>query len=240
MWSHSQRWEQRSDDRLVPTLRFSPYAWSKLLFLRDLGETEVGGFGISSEDDLFLIEDIMLIKQACTEVTVEFDDESVADFFDDQVDLGREPERFGRCWIHTHPGDSAEPSSTDEATFSRVFGNSSWAVMFILARGGETYARLKFGCGPGAELLVPVEIAWHAPFAGADQPAWKREYKRCVKSLNPPPFPFSKTLSREEITFGEESPELLDDWGFPIWNNYDLESERSFADHDNTDDPVPI
>ena len=29
-----------------PTLRFSPYAWAKLLFLRDLGETEVGGFGI--------------------------------------------------------------------------------------------------------------------------------------------------------------------------------------------------
>jgi len=58
--------------------------------------------------------------------------------------------------------------------------------------------------------------------------------------LNPPPFPCSKPLSREEITFGEENPELLDEWGFPIWNNYDLESERSFTLHDKTDDPVPL
>jgi len=26
-------------------LRFTPYTWAKLLFLRDLGRTEVGGFG---------------------------------------------------------------------------------------------------------------------------------------------------------------------------------------------------
>jgi len=30
----------------VPTLRFSPYAWAKLLYLRDRGDSEVGGFGI--------------------------------------------------------------------------------------------------------------------------------------------------------------------------------------------------
>ena len=29
-----------------PTLWFSPTAWAKLLYLRDLGDTEVGGFGI--------------------------------------------------------------------------------------------------------------------------------------------------------------------------------------------------
>ena len=40
-----------------PTLRFSPTAWAKLLFLRDLGDTEVGGFGISAADDLLYVED---------------------------------------------------------------------------------------------------------------------------------------------------------------------------------------
>ena len=30
-----------------PILRFSPTAWAKLLFLRDYGPTEVGGFGIA-------------------------------------------------------------------------------------------------------------------------------------------------------------------------------------------------
>ena len=101
----------------MPTLRFTPYAWSKLLFLRDLGDTEVGGFGISSENDLFLVEDFRLIKQRSTFATVKFEDEAVADFFDEQVDLGRQPERCGRLWIHTHPGESAEPSSVDEETF---------------------------------------------------------------------------------------------------------------------------
>ena len=77
-------------------LRFSPYAWAKLKFLRDFGGTEVGGFGISNEQDLLLIEDIVMIDQVCTPVTVEFDDTSVADYFDDQVDSGRSPEQFAR------------------------------------------------------------------------------------------------------------------------------------------------
>ena len=29
-------------------LRFSPTAWAKLLYLRDFGRTEVGGFGIAT------------------------------------------------------------------------------------------------------------------------------------------------------------------------------------------------
>ena len=53
-----------------PMLRFTPYAWAKLVYLRDLGPTEVGGFGISAADDLFLIEDVQLVRQTCTVVTV--------------------------------------------------------------------------------------------------------------------------------------------------------------------------
>ncbi len=198
----------------MPTLRFSPYAWSKLLFLRDLGETEVGGFGISSEADLFLIEDFRLIQQCSTWATVKFADEAVADFFDEQVDLGRQPERCGRLWIHTHPGDSAEPSGTDEDTFARAFGASHWAVMFILARGGETYARLRFGCGPGAELLVPVEIAWDVPFAGTDTEAWEREYEDCIQPVESQRIPRRQEPHPDEMAFLEEYPDLLDDWDF--------------------------
>ena len=38
------------------SLRLTPYAWAKLIYLRDLGETEVGGFGITAADDLLLVE----------------------------------------------------------------------------------------------------------------------------------------------------------------------------------------
>ena len=54
------------------------------------------GFGISAEDDLLLVEDVRLIGQQTTIVSVEFDDEAVADFFDEQVDAGLLPERFFR------------------------------------------------------------------------------------------------------------------------------------------------
>ena len=58
----------------VPGLRFSPYAWAKLLYLRNYGSTEVGGFGISNGDDLLLIDDIRLVWQRCSSVSVQFDD----------------------------------------------------------------------------------------------------------------------------------------------------------------------
>ena len=99
-------------------LRLTPYAWRKLLFLRDFGPTEVGGFGISAPDDLLLIEDISLVRQKCSPVTVKFDDQAVADHFDDYVDLDYAVERFARIWVHTHPGDSASPSSKRSSNMS--------------------------------------------------------------------------------------------------------------------------
>jgi len=120
--------------RLTPTLRFSATAFAKLLYLRDYGGTEVGGFGISAEEDLLLVTDFQLVKQVCTPTTVEFDDDSVADFFDEQVDQGLKPDRFARIWIHTHPGDSAKPSGTDEETFARVFGHAQWRGVKKLGR----------------------------------------------------------------------------------------------------------
>jgi len=150
------------------------------LFLRDRGRTEVGGFGISALEDLLLIEDITLVKQLCSSVTVEFDDAAVADHFDDYVDLGYTPERFARIWIHTHPGDSASPSSTDEKTLARCFGGSDWAIMFILAQGGETYARLALNAGPGGDLMLPVEIDFSLPFRGSAEAEWEQEYLTAV------------------------------------------------------------
>lgn len=146
-----------------------------MLFFRDRGPTEIGGFGIAGEDP-FCVEDIGLVQQLCTSVTVQFADDAVADFFDAQVDLGRRPEQFGRIWVHTHPGDSAEPSGTDEETFARCFGRADWAVMFILARGGQTYSRLRFNVGPGGTLLIPAEVDYGVSFPAADREAWERDY----------------------------------------------------------------
>lgn len=197
-----------------PNLRFSPTAWAKLLFLRDLGDTEVGGFGISAADDLLYIEDVQLVRQVCTGASVAFDDQAVAEFFDQQVDLGRKPEQFGRAWIHTHPGNFAEPSCTDEDTFLRVFGRTDWAIMFILARQGQSYARLRFHVGPGGELDLPIRVDYSRPFAASDHDAWRKEYLAAVQSAEPP-------LARDPLLpsspVGSPAEESLDPWERELW-----------------------
>ena len=116
-------------------------------------------------------------------------DQAVADYFDRQVDAGRRPEQFGRTWIHTHPGSSPQPSTTDEQTVARVFGRTEWAVMFILARQGRTYARLQFHVGPGGSVLLPVEVEYSRDFAASDHEAWQAEYVANVQVEPWPPEP---------------------------------------------------
>jgi hypothetical protein len=152
-----------------------------LLFLRDKGPTEVGAFGIAPAADLLYVEDIRLVQQTCTSISVAFDDSAVAEFFDEQIDAARRPEQFGRVWIHTHPGDSAQPSHVDEETFRRVFGPCDWAVMFIIAREGETYCRLQFRAGPGGAFEIPVSTDFETSFAGSDFEAWTGEYDTTVR-----------------------------------------------------------
>ena len=167
----------------TPVLRFTPYAWAKLHYLCHRGQTEIGGFALTAEDDPLLVIDLLTLKQRVSAVTVEFDDEAVADLFDEQVDKGIQPHRFARVWCHTHPGDSAEPSGTDEATFSRVFGRCDWAVMMILAKGGQTYARLRFNVGPGGESLIPVAVDYSHPFDAADPDAWEQAYQDHIEPV---------------------------------------------------------
>ena len=163
-----------------PILRFTPTAWARLEYLCHLGESEVGGFGLTDPDDPLRVLDLLLVKQRVSPVTVAFDDEAVADLFDRMVDEGIAPERFGRVWWHTHPGTCPLPSDTDEQTFARVFGRCDWAVMFILARGGASYARLRFNIGPGGSVPLDVAVDYSRPFAGSDHAAWEAEYRAQV------------------------------------------------------------
>jgi len=193
-----QLWE---DDWLEPepapmtkTLRFSPTAWAKLLYFRDKSPNEVGGFGITAPDDLLLVTDFLTVKQEVTCVSVKFDDEAVSQFFDQQVDLGRKPEQFARIWLHTHPGESPEPSTTDEETFQRVFGGCQWAVMAIVAQDDSTCARLSFNIGPGSQILTSTEVDFSGDFGGTDHGTWDAEYGVNVRAI--------EWLSRPALTEG--------------------------------------
>lgn len=178
-----QRRKKRANRR--PALTFTPRSWAKLQFLRDLGPTEIGGFGVSHPNDLLRVEDVVLVKQSCSVVTVAFNDDSVADYFDRMVDQGLQPEQFARIWLHSHPGSCPRPSSVDEATFTRVFGRNDWSIMGIVARNDATYARLRYRVGPGGSWDIPVRVDFTAPFSGSDHDAWCEEYAACVVAEQP-------------------------------------------------------
>lgn len=151
-------------------------------------------------------------------ITVAFEDSAVAEFFDAQIDAGRRPEQFGRIWIHTHPGDSPQPSSVDEETFARVFGRSDWAVMAILACGGASYARLRFSAGPGGEQRLPVEVDYRGPFDGTDHAAWQAEYDASVQPLPDLLASTSRSITdglRE--TFAPRALTPLEQGAWPEW-----------------------
>jgi hypothetical protein len=147
-----------------PTLIFSWYAWLKLKFMCYAGSSEVAGYGISrgtDRDDVLYLIDFMTIPQEADGASWEFEQDDIYDFIAHQFDeYGREPCEVSRIQIHTHPGSSASPSGVDEANFVEYFGGMSWGVMMILARGGETYARLRHGDGPDIHTRLDVRIDW--------------------------------------------------------------------------------
>jgi hypothetical protein len=182
------------------SLRFSPTAWAKLLYFRDKSENEVGGFGVTDEDDLLYVQDFVTVKQKVTFASVKFDDEAVANYFEDQVDLGRKPQQFARIWLHTHPGDCPNPSMTDESTFQRVFGGCDFSIMFIVAQGNQSYARVSFNVGPGGQVLIPVEVDYSEPFEGSNHKDWDREFK---ENIQEEAF-LKRTKDSEENIFGND------------------------------------
>lgn len=215
--------------------------------MRDAGNTEIGGFAVTAADDPLLVEDVCLVKQRCTAITVEFDDNSVADFFDEQVDAGLKPEQFGRIWVHTHPGISADPSPTDEETFDRCFGSVEWTVMFILAQGGETYARLRFNVGPKTSQLMNVEVDYSQPFEASNSFEWEREFDANVEKVKWRDAALRRTeaaivdLETDPVAFVDD--ESLDEFAIEpeLGNDEDwfdrLESDPLFLDWDDDECP---
>ena len=208
-----------------PTLRFTPYAWAKLIYLRDYGPTEVGGFGVSHERDITLIEDVRLVEQECTAAHVEFEGESMLDLAEEMRASGVPTERFYRVWIHTHPGSSATPSGTDWNTFAEIYGKAPWAVMFILARGGQTTTHLRFG---GGCTSIKTMVDMDADFPASDKEAWAAEYAKFVTERKRVAIVSPPTDSKKNSTvdtprrYVKESADGSEHWwDDPKWDEYD-------------------
>ena len=72
--------------------------------------------------------------------------------------------------------------------------------MAILARGGSAYARLRFNIGPGAEMLIPVEVDYSKTFAASNPSAWLEEYRANIRADD---WHIVKTPTQTETTTEE-------------------------------------
>lgn len=191
--------KKRSDQNLgnPKQICLSQEAWSKLVAMCHAGETEVAGFGISWGVDPLYIDEFRLVKHEADSAWFEFDDDALANFQAEMFADDIYPDQCRRVYMHTHPGDSAIPSGMDWTNFDEHFANMDWAIMLILARGGETKAILRIRTVPSAhegssqlpmyvdkELSVVVDgqvDLGKLSFAAADFPyeEWEQEYQTC-------------------------------------------------------------
>lgn len=108
-------------------------AYDKLVWFRDNKDTEVGAMAITYPEDPMRIKDFCFLPQECSACYTEFDKEAQSNWCEDQMEAGLNPDNFLRIWAHTHPGQSATPSSTDWETFEEAMSEMPWGLMLILS-----------------------------------------------------------------------------------------------------------
>lgn len=96
--------------------------------------------------------------------------------------------------------------------------------MFILARGGQSYARLRFNIGPGADITLPVEVEYRRPFAASNIEAWQEECLANVRVALPDSPKIS--VADKESAAAVFEDQFLEDWRREAWDDY-LDFERA-------------
>src|SRR5690606_14815606 len=100
------------------------------------------------------------------------------EFYKNNPDKILHPYQYNSIWIHTHPGNSASPSSTDLDTF-KDRNPETFFIMYILAKGGEQTARMKVaGCGTEFKMTCS-EIEADKVYTPTDEDKeeWTKLYK---------------------------------------------------------------
>ncbi len=170
----------KPDQSYSDVLRISPFAFAKMVFWRDCGDTEVAAYATTKTHDPLLITDFRLIKQECTSIKFDLDTNDLAEDVERTLDDGLCPWQTHNILCHSHPGNSPNPSGPDEINFQKAFSHPDWAIMLIIAKDDSMYCRLKLNTGPGVEKLLNVQIDFSQDFQASDRMTWKTEYESKV------------------------------------------------------------
>ena len=161
-------------------LFFTPYAWAKLVHMRDKIACEVSGMGITPKLPN-LVEDVYFPKQEVQSAYVDIDEDGFAEMVDELASKGLRPDQFMRIWIHTHPsGMGPNPSGRDNQCMDEAFSSPDWAIMMIVAKDGKTFAQMRVNKPFRIESLLDVMIDYKAEFPGSNITAWDAEYNKNV------------------------------------------------------------
>jgi len=134
----------------------------KLQAWRDMGETEVTGFFVTEKGDMRNVIDAIIIKAECSVATVDISAEAIENMYLSLAKKDIYPDQL-QIWWHTHPGNSASPSHTDEKTFAELGQDRPLNIMYILASGGDEFAQISV-TDIKSKIMLRSEINIKHPF----------------------------------------------------------------------------
>lgn len=168
-------------------LKIPQHIMFKLQAWRDMGDTEVTGFFVTEQGSINEVIDAVIIKAECSMASVDISAESLEKMYFDMTEKGIYPAQL-QIWWHTHPGNSASPSGTDQTTFAELGQDRARNIMYILAKGGEEFAQVSVtDLDSGLMLKSDMGIEhpftkWQA-FPGYDE--LKKQYSESVIKPDP-------------------------------------------------------
>ena len=113
-----------------------PQARTKMELYCALCEKEIGwlGFVKRYEDNSFLIEDVVLLKQEVHATTTEIDPTALLDFWG-QTPVEKQPDI--KLWGHSHVNIAPNPSGQDDNQMSYFRDGNPWFIRLITNKKGD-------------------------------------------------------------------------------------------------------
>ena len=124
----------------APTIFITPFAKQKLDLYIKCCKQEISGFGtVEKIDRDFLITDVFIFEQRCTQASSDIDSADVAAFLTEAVMRGVNPSNIKLFW-HSHAGGGVFWSGIDDESIDGLSG--SWMISLVGNHKGDYKVRL--------------------------------------------------------------------------------------------------
>ncbi len=146
----------------VPAVEIEPEAYAKLLTYVTGCAVELSGLGtVDYADGALVVRDVYLLPQKASSATTEIEEEDVAEFLQEFIRSGGDPQRLRLHW-HSHGPNAVFWSAVDEGQQLAGFPQAEWSVYLVLNHAGDTRACLQVR-GPVAGRYDRLPITLHLP-----------------------------------------------------------------------------